>query len=137
VGPGHGRTPHTAGSDHLRSGQPVGSAFPANSTVKFTNTTGLIEVTISASLAATLNGAIGAGFFIDGNPATVVNGGPANGVQFRDATNTAGGSGTGMSYTVAIPIRKGFHSASIFYTANNPGSATSQILSASLLVKSL
>jgi hypothetical protein len=113
----------------------INQFIPASSTVQFVNNTGLIQVTISASLSAALNGSIGAGFYLDGTPLSVVNSVPSYGVQFRDTTNTAGGSGTGMSYTVAIPVRKGLHVAGIFYNVNNVGSGTSQILSSTLIVQ--
>lgn len=131
------KTVYVPGPAASYAGGVIGTAIPANSTVQFVNSTGLIQVTISASLLATLNGSIGAGFFLDGAGPYVNNNFPVNGVQFRDATNTSAGSGTGMSYTVAIPIRKGLHTAGIFYNANNPGSGTGQILSSSLIVRSV
>lgn len=112
-------------------------AIQATSTVQFVNTTGLIEVTITATMAATTYGSIGAGFYLDGALPVILNYAPQFGVQFIDPTGTAGGSGSGMSYTIAIPVRPGLHTAGIFYSPNNTGTGTSQIVSSSILVKGL
>jgi hypothetical protein len=111
--------------------------IPANSTVQFINTTGLIEVTVSASMTANFYGSIGAGFYIDGATPVIQNYAPQFGVQFNDSTGTSGGSTAGMSYTIAIPVRPGLHTAGLFYFPNNTGTGTSQIYSSAIIVKGI
>jgi hypothetical protein len=111
--------------------------IPPNSTVQFVNSTGLIEVTASASMFAANYGSIGVGFYIDGATPVVQNYAPQFGVQFNDSTGTAGGSSTGMSYTIAIPVRPGLHTAGLFYFPNNTGTGTSQVVSSALIVKGI
>lgn len=125
----------TTGPNTAYANATVGSYIPSNSTVQFMNTTGLIEVTISAALQASYYGSIGAGFYLDGAPVQLSNYAPLYGVQMSDNSNAV--SNTGMSYTQVFAVRPGMHSAGIFYYVKNNGgaSAVSQINSSTLIVK--
>lgn len=114
----------------------AGTHFPPNSSVVHTNTTGLIEVTVSATLRNSKYGGSGVGVFFDELSPTLLNGVPKYGVSYKtDISETV----TGASYTSVFSVRPGTREIGLYYfTDNNSGNgATASIDMATIIVRSV
>lgn len=113
-----------------------GVYYPANASVKHHNTTGLVEVTVSATVRAANFGGAGVGVFFDELAPTILNRAPKYGVSKR--AEGVPETTTGASYTTVFSVRPGTRTFSLYYYASNPGSGqTSAIDLATLIVRSI
>lgn len=113
--------------------------YPASNTVIYSNTTGLMEVTITATLR-TFNGArLGVGFYYDLLTPIINNGVPQYGVADSGASTTAWTS-YGSSYSFVFPVRPGSYTCGIYYYSDNtmnPASSQAYVDYAQLIVRSV
>lgn len=96
--------------------------YPANSSVRHTNTSGLIEVTVSATMRSAHYGVAGVGFFLTGSSPTLLNGVPKHGVAFQGGVTEMR---NGTSYTSVLSIRPGTHEFSMYYYTDTTTDAAS------------
>lgn len=96
--------------------------YPANSSVRHTTTTGLIEVTVSATMRSANYGVAGVGFFFAGSSPTLLNGVPKHGVAFQGGVTEMR---NGTSYTSVLSLRPGTHELSMYYYTDTTTEETS------------
>lgn len=102
----------TDATPYTGSGSASEVSYPTNSSVVHTNTTGLIEVTVSATLRASDFAGVGVGVFFDELSPTLLNGAPKYGVSYRASS---GESIMGASYTSVFSVRPGTREIGLYY----------------------
>lgn len=113
--------------------------YPASNTVKYNNTTGLMEVVLSCSLQTFAGGRVGVGFYYDLLTPTVSNGMPQYGMADAGASTTAY-TYFGSSYNFVFPVRPGAYTCGIYYFSDNtanPTQSQGSINYAQLIVRSV
>lgn len=134
--PAPDKTVFKEGAAYAGPADTAGTYFPPNSSVVHTNTTGLIEVTVSATLRNSKYGGSGVGVFFDELSPTLLNGAPKYGVSYKtDISETV----TGASYTSVFSVRPGTREIGLYYfTDNNAGfGSTAAIDMATIIVRSV
>lgn len=114
----------------------VGIYYPASSSVVHHNTTGLVEVTVSATIRSDNFGGAGVGFYFDQQTPTILNGAPKYGVSKRSESATE--TTIGASYTSVFSVRPGTFTYSLYYyISNRTTTERSAIDLATLIVRSI
>ena len=111
--------------------------YPQGASVVHTNTTGLVEVTVSATLRTFAFGGAGVGVYFDELAPTIMNNAPKYGIAHR-SENPSQQTVTGASYTTVFPVRPGTRTFSLYYyTYNIPENSQSSIDLATIIVRSI
>ncbi len=113
--------------------------YPASNTVKYNNTTGLMEVVLSCSLRTFAGGRVGVGFYYDLLTPTVSNGMPQYGMADSGAS-TSVYTFFGSSYNFVLPVRPGAYTCGVYYYSDNtsdPANSQGLIDYAQLIVRSV
>lgn len=114
----------------------VGVVFPTDASVVHHNTTGLVEITVSATIRAANFGGAGVGVFFDELAPTIMNGAPKYGVSKR--AEGVPETTTGASYTTVFSVRPGTRTYSLYYYASNPSAGQAAAIDlATLIVRSI
>lgn len=130
------KTVFTDGTPYVGRPSSNNVIYPANSSVYHTNTTGLIEVTVSATLRTSDFAGAGVGVFFDELSPTFLNGAPKYGVSYRASS---GESVTGASYTSVFSVRPGTREIGLYYATDTTAMAgsISVIELATIIVRSV
>lgn len=116
----------------------TGAYMPPGASVRHNNTTGLVEVTVSATIRAANFGGAGVGVYYDELAPTIINNAPKYGVFNRSEVNNGSEATAGASFTTVFPVRPGTRTFSLFYYANNPDARTYAVIDlATLIVRSI
>jgi hypothetical protein len=113
--------------------------YPTSNTVKYSNTTGLMEVVLSCSLQTFAGGRVGVGFYYDLLQPVISNGMPQYGMADSGVSTTAY-TLFGSSYNFVFPVRPGLYTCGIYYYSDNtsdPVRSQGSVNYAQLIVRSV